>query len=175
VTSLILTEANYHSPEASTLYMGSSQFKAFQSCPAAALAACRGEYRQEKTTALLVGSYVDAHFSHTMDLFKAQNPDIFKRDGTLKAEYLQADEIIARIERDETLLYYLTGMTQTIMTGEIAGVKFKIKPDVLHPNGIVDLKVMRDFAPVWVDGQGKLPFIEAWGYDIQGAIYQEIV
>jgi hypothetical protein len=172
---LILTEQNYHSPEASMQFMGASQFKAFLSCPQAALAACRGEYQQEKTTSLLVGSYVDAHFSGTLDLFKAQNPDIFKRDGGLKAEYVQAEEIIARMERDAAFMAHLTGQAQVIMTGEIAGVKFKVKPDFLHPNKIVDLKVMKDFAPVWVDGEGKLPFIEAWGYDIQAAIYQEIV
>ena len=40
---------------------------------------------------------------------------------------------------------------------------------------IVDLKIMKDFASVWVEGEGKLPFVEAWGYDIQGGIYQEVV
>ncbi len=170
----MLTEANYHSPESSMAYMGASQFKAFQSCPAAALAACRGEYRQETTTSLLVGSYVDAHFSQTLDLFKAQNPAIFKRDGGLKAEFQQAEEIIARIERDPVFMDYLTGDKQVIITGYIAGVPFKAKPDVLHPDRIVDLKIMRDFATIWKDGE-RLHFIEAWGYDIQGAIYQEIV
>ena len=45
---------------------------------------------------------------------------------------------------------------------------FKIKIDSYHEGAcIVDLKVMRDFEPVWKEGQGKLHFIEAWGYDIQ--------
>ena len=61
------------------------------------------------------------------------------------------------------------------MTGEIDGVPVKIKMDSYHPDrAIVDLKIMRDFQPVWVDGKGKLPFAEAWGYDIQGAIYRAV-
>ena len=173
---MILTEQNYHTPAASTEYMGTSQYKAFRACQAAALASSRGEYVRERTTALLVGSYVDAHFSRTLDLFRAQNPEIFKRDGTLKAEYLQADEIISRIERDAVFMAYTAGHPQIIMTGEIAGVKFKAKPDFLHPERIVDLKIMRDFEPIWSADEGRrVHWIEAWGYDIQGAIYQEVV
>jgi hypothetical protein len=40
---------------------------------------------------------------------------------------------------------------------------------------IVDLKVMRDFAPIYIEEEGRLPWYQAWGYDIQGAIYREIV
>jgi hypothetical protein len=54
------------------------------------------------------------------------------------------------------------------------GVPWKIKIDSLHDKAIVDLKVMRDMEDVWVDGQGKISFIEAWGYDLQGAIYQAV-
>jgi hypothetical protein len=32
---------------------------------------------------------------------------------------------------------------------------------------------MKDFNGIWQDGL-KLPFIEAWGYDLQAAIYQAI-
>ena len=39
---------------------------------------------------------------------------------------------------------------------------------------VVDLKIMRDFEPKYVDGMGKVNFIEAWGYDFQGGIYQAI-
>lgn len=173
---MILTEQNYHSPEANLMYMGASQFKSFQKCPSMALAEIHSVYARDDTTALLVGSYADAHFSRTLDIFRAQHPDIFKRDGGLKSDYIQAEEIISRIERDHVLMAYIgQGQKQTILTGEIAGVPFKAKPDFLHSDRIVDLKIMRDFAPVWVDGEGKLPFVEAWGYDIQGAIYQEIV
>ena len=119
---MALTNENYFSREANTEYMSVSQFKTFEECPARAMAELKGEYEREETTALLVGSYVDAHFGGTLDLFKAQHPEIFKRDGTLKAEYIQAEQIIARIERQPLFMEYLMGEDQVIMTGEIEGV-----------------------------------------------------
>lgn len=172
---LVLTNENYFSPEAEAEYMSVSQFKNFEECPAKAIAELKGEYIREETTALLVGSYVDAHFGGTLDIFKSQHPEIFKRDGTLKSEYIQAEQIIARIERDPLFMEYLMGEDQVIMTGEIEGIKVKIKIDSLHPDKIVDLKIMRDFEPVYKAEQGRLPWFEAWRYDLQGAVYREIV
>ena len=34
---------------------------------------------------------------------------------------------------------------------------------------------MRDFENVYVPEKGSLPWFAAWGYDLQGAIYQEVV
>jgi len=56
-----LTAENYFSKEAEQFYMGSTQFKRFMQCEACAMAYIRGEYEQPKSTALLVGSYVEAH------------------------------------------------------------------------------------------------------------------
>ena len=40
---------------------------------------------------------------------------------------------------------------------------------------IVDQKIMRDTAEVWSEEDHcRLPFVEAYGYDLQGAIYQAI-
>ena len=70
----------------------------------------------------------------------------------------------------------LSGDAQTIMTGKIDSVPFKIKMDSYHADKmIVDLKIMRDFEPVYVAEKGRMSFIEAWEYDLQGAVYQEIV
>ena len=44
-------------------YMGATQFKAFDRCEAAALAEVRGEYAPAASTAMLIGSYVDAYFT----------------------------------------------------------------------------------------------------------------
>ena len=171
-----VTSKNYFSREMQLKYMGVSQFKAFEACEAAALAELNGEYERKTTPALLVGSYVDAHTEGTLDIFRAKHPEIFKRDGSLKAEYTKAEEIINRIERDDMMMKYLDGEHQVIMTGIIADVPVKIKIDAFHPGKmIVDQKIMRDFAPIYVPEQGKLTFIEAWGYDLQGAVYQEIV
>lgn len=171
----MLTNENYFSQEKQMKYMGVSQFKAFERCPASALAEVRGEFEREKTTALLVGSYVDAHFEGTLDVFKGKNPSLFKRDGSLKAEYIKAEEIINRVERDELFMEYMSGEKQVIMTGEIKGVPVKIKIDSYHPDKIVDLKIMKDFEPVYKPEQGRLSWVEAWEYDLQGAVYQEIV
>jgi hypothetical protein len=170
-----LTQRNYFSKRASLEYMSVSQFKAFQKCPASALAEIKGRYEREKTTALLVGSYVDSYFEGTLPQFKHDNPEIFKKDGTLKNEYLQAEAIIDRIHRDRMFTRFMSGRKQVIMTGEIEGVKVKIKVDSLHKDKIVDLKVMRDFQNVYVPEVGKVPWFEGWGYEIQGAVYQEIV
>ena len=99
-----LTAENYFSPEAEQRYMGSTQFKRFMQCEACAMAYIRGEYEQSKSAALLVGSYVDAHFSNALDLFKAKTPEIFTRAGDLRSEYKKANEIIERIERDELFM-----------------------------------------------------------------------
>ena len=170
-----LTQRNYFSPKASLEYMGVSQFKAFQKCPASALAEIKGRYKQEKTTPLLVGSYVDSFFEGTLTQFKLENPEIFKRDGSLKNEYVQAEAIIQRIHKDRLFMKYLSGKKQVIMTGEINGVKVKIKVDSLLPDKIVDLKIMRDFQNVYVPDVGKVPWFEGWSYELQGAVYQEIV
>lgn len=174
---MILTAENYFSPENQLAYMGASQFKAFLACPAAALAEICGEYRQEESTALLVGSYVDVYFEGTLNLFKSQNPALFKKDGGLKSDYVQAEQIIQRIERDEMMMRYLSGQKQVIMTGEIAGVPYKIKIDSYHPGkAIVDQKIMKDFESIWNPTEGRrVPYWLNWGYDYQGAIYREIV
>lgn len=170
-----LTKRNYFSPKANREYMSVSQFKSFERCQNAALAELTGKYEREESTALLVGSYVDAYFEGTLEKFKQQNPGIFKRDGTLKAEYIQAEAIIKRMERDKLLMHYLSGKKQVIMSGEICGVPIKIKIDSLHQDKIVDLKIMRDFKTVYDEEKGALPWFEVWGYDLQGAVYQEIV
>ena len=172
---MMLTNENYFSKDMTEKYMSVSQFKAFETCQAMALAEINGEFAREKTTALLVGSYVDSHFEGTLDIFKAQNPEIFKRDGSLKSEYIQAEKIINRVEQDKLFMEFMSGEKQVIMTGEIDGVPVKIKIDSYHPDKIVDLKVMKDFEPQYVAEQGRLPWYEAWRYDLQGAVYQEIV
>ena len=167
---------NYFSANNNLKYCGSSQFKDFLKCPAKAMAILNGELVQEETTALLIGSYVDSWFEGTLEQFKAEHPSIFKKDGTLKAEYEKANAIIERISRDELFMKYMSGKKQVIKTGEIEGVPFKIKIDSYHKGkAIVDLKVIKDFEPIWSDERGcYLDFIHYWGYDYQAAIYQAI-
>lgn len=193
-----LTTENYFSNEANQAYMSASQFKAFSKCEAAALAEIRGEYVPATTAALLVGSYADAHFSGTLPQFKANHPEIFKRDGTLKADYVQAQVIIDRMESDRLYSLLLSGEKQKIFTGEIAGIPFKCKVDSLldfdkvqqissefpetadlfefADGAIIDQKVMRDMESIYdPEERRRVSFVKFYGYDIQGAIYQVLV
>ena len=173
----MITEETYFSKENELKYCGSSQIKSFMDCEAKTMAKINGEWEEEPSTALLVGSYVDAAVSGTLDIFKAKHPEILKRDGSLKAEYVKADYILNRIQRDELFMKYISGDHQTIMTGEIANVPIKIKIDSYFPDkAIVDLKCVKDFEPVWNnETKTRENFIDYWKYTLQGALYQEIV
>ena len=174
-----LNENNYYTEKANQQYISVSQYKSFfgtlgqKGCESMALAEIKGEYKRETTTAMLVGSYVDSYFEGSLEQFKTNHPEILKKDGDLKAEYKQADEIIARIERDKKFMQYMSGEKQTIMTGEIFGAQWKIKMDSYLPNkAIVDLKVVEDiYKPYYHKDTGRLNFIQERGYDFQLAIY----
>lgn len=173
-----LTKENYHSPEARQHYLGASMFKEFLKCEVMALAKVRGEYEEKSTEALLTGSYVDAYFSGELDDFLAKHPEMFTKQGTLLAKFKIAEEVIKAVEADKELMKYLNGEKQRIMTGEIEGVPFKIKMDAYHAGKlIVDQKIMKDMDPIWVEKNGRnvlTDFVEAYRYDLQGAIYQEV-
>lgn len=180
---MIITSENYFCPEASREYLSVSQYKDFAgtlgkpACEDQALAKLSGDWEMEKTTALLVGSYVDASFEGTLDIFKAKNPELFKKDGGLKAEYVRAEEIINRIYRDAYFMKFMSGEKQVIMTADLFGAKWKIKIDsYLDGIAIVDLKVMESLTKqFWTKDFGYMDFTQYWGYDIQGAVYQEVV
>lgn len=158
--------------------MSASRFKDFLKCPECALAKIRGEFKEEKTAALLMGSYIDAYFSKEMDKFKKENPEIFNsKTGTLKNDFVKCEEIIKFIEKDDILMKYLSGEHQKEVYGEIAGVPFKGKIDSYHDGKvIVDQKIMKDLEPIWdEETRTKKNPIDYWGYTIQGAIYQELI
>jgi len=170
----MVTNENYFDKEVEKEYFGNSQFKSIVECPAKFLAELNGDIMRETTDSILVGSYVDSHFEGTLDTFKMKNPQIFTKKMELKSQYRNANYIIERIENDKNMMKFLSGKKQEIKTGEIEGVKFKIKIDSYHPGkAIVDLKVMKDMRPMWRNNV-KLNFIEFWKYDLQGAIYQAI-
>ena len=178
-----LLEENYYGKEANLKYMSVSQFKDFNgtygkmACEFAAMEKLHERWMPEKSTALLVGSYVDSYFEVSLERFKKENPELFTQRGELKSSYKKAEEVIARIERDDYFLKYMSGEKQRIMTGEIDGVDWKIKMDsYIEGVAIVDLKVMESITKLkWVPDIGYLDFVRYWGYDIQGAVYQEIV
>ena len=180
-----LNEENYYSTEANREYVSVSQFKQFfgtygmRGCEYAAMEELNGRWSEEPSEAMLVGSYVDSYFEspESFERFKRNTPELFTAKGELRAAYKHADEIIERVKRDDFFMKYLSGEKQVIMTGEIGGAKVKIKIDSLTPGvAIVDLKTTKSITKhEWVKDIGYLSFIEYWGYDIQGAVYQEIV
>lgn len=194
-----LNEDNYYTKEIDQYYCSASQYKAWLDCPAKMLAELDGEYEREPTTALLVGGYVDAAIEGTLDDYKAKHPEMFKKDGTLKADFTKAEEAVARIKQDKLFQLMLDGKKQVIVKSVIQGVPFKGKLDVVLSKAkcqqivkafpemaqcgmdefcdgaIVDLKYVKDFDDVWDEEQHKkVPFIEYWHYDAQLAIYQRL-
>lgn len=170
-----LTQDNYYSKRANMDYWSVSQFKAFDKCEACGLAEARGEYKRPESDALLIGSYVDAYFAGEMKSFKYEHADkMFKKNGELYAKFEQGDDLIYRISQDPLMMKYLTGEKQVIRTAELFDVPWKIKMDVHGGDKIVDLKTVKDFEDVYESGFGYRPWVEYWGYDIQGAVYQKI-
>lgn len=178
-----LSEDTYYGKEANLKYMSVSQFKDFEGtighsgCEFQAMEKLAGRYKQPSNNAMLIGAYVDHYYEGTLKQFKENCPFIFKKDGGLKAEFVKAEQVIERINKDPYFLRYLAGDKQVIMTGEIGGVPWKIKMDSYFKGvAIVDLKVMQSIREThYVKNFGQMDFIRYWGYDIQGAVYQEIV
>lgn len=172
---MILTSSNYFSPDANVAHWSVSQYKAFDRCEACGLAAVKGQYEREETDALLIGSYVDAYFAGELDEFiKTHGDKLHKKNGELTAKFAHINTVIDRVESDPLMMEFLKGEKQVIRTGELFGVSWKIKMDVFNGERIVDLKCVKDFQPIYKEGAGRVSWIEYWGYDIQGAIYQKI-
>lgn len=169
----MLTEENYRSPENEMKYMSYSQFTDFMDCEAKALAKLKGIYTEASTTSQLQGRYVESYFDGELEQFKKEHPEIYKKTGDkgLLKDFLVCENIISRIEQEKLFKEYLEGNKQVIRTGEFCGVPIKTKNDRETDERIVDMKIMKDFKPVWKNGQ-KLPFIEAYHYDIQAFFYE---
>lgn len=153
-------------------YFSVSAYKSFSKCEYSALFP-----ESKKTTPLLVGSYVDRYVEGTLDIWLSEHPECFvstgKNKGELKAPFKEAQQICEYISNDKVFSQFMSGEKQMVMTGDINGVPWKIKIDSYSPHiAINDLKVMATIT----DRSGKyIDFITPWGYDIQMAVYQEIV
>lgn len=197
-----LTNKNYYGAKANQEFMSVSQFKNFKKCEAMAFAELKGEYERPKSKALLLGSFVDEMLTGTKksqnefivenrsEIFQKSSKlskctdeelavllndypmDIFSADNKPYAEIAQALETIEKIKKQPLMMQHFKSKHQTIMTGEIAGVPFKIKMDNYKPDEfIADGKYMASLrSPNLFE-----PMVKYWGYDIQGAVYQEIV
>lgn len=171
------TQKNYYSPEMDAIYFSASQIKTFLDCPARAVAQIKGEWNPPPGQALMVGSFVDAWFEgkKSFSRWVEEHPEIFKKDGNPKAEFVKAQEMIDRASSDPVFMEYMRGRHQTIKTGTVCGFPFKIKMDAYRPGErIVDLKTTKDTQPKYKAGQGKLDFATYWNWPLQLAIYQQV-
>lgn len=178
---LNLTLDNYYTSEADKHYMSVSQYKNFLTCEAMAIARANGTYKDNKTDALLLGSYVHAWLDGTQEKFKEENPEIFSSKGPskgkLKAQYKNADLMVKVLETDPFAMMALDGEKEVIMTGELFGLPWKIRIDVYNPKygRFADLKTVADiYKKHYVDEVGYCSFVEAYGYITQMAVYSEI-
>lgn len=191
MNNFVLTEENYYSQEADKLFCSASQWKDFNGCPAVpgcearAMAKLNGVYKQEITNSLLIGSILDALWENDDPKYIAERfPDCVSTrgptKGQLKSEFQIALQMYQRTLKEPKFCQYMSGEKQVIMTGNIEGLPFKIKIDsYIASKAIVDLKstrtLDRDYRLFIPDSGEKLPWYTAYGYDIQLAIYQEIV
>lgn len=175
--TIFVTQGNYYSNEMAKIYTGSTQIKSFLQCESKAMAELNGEWQEDTSKSMLVSSYIDAWMSDELEDFKQQHPDIFLKNGELKADYKLAENVIEQIKQDPIFMKYISGEHQVIMTGEVSGVPVKIRIDSYFPGkAIVDLKCMSTLVPQWSEEtHSKLNFCDAYRYTLQAALYQEIV
>ena len=191
-----LTKENYFSPEAEAIYMGSSSFKAWDNqhkgfeifgnfveggCEAREVAVLAGEYEKPDKKAFLIGSYVDAWFEgpESFQEFCNENHDKIykKRGGGVYADFERADKMIEVLRNSELIQDMRNCDRQVILTGEIAGQKIKVAYDLIDHNRkyFADLKTTDKIdATKYVNGKW-VTFIDAFDYELQLAIYSEVL
>ena len=176
VELLKLDESNYYSTQANIDYVSVSQVHDFMFCEFYGYMKALGKYVEEKTKPMLQGGYVDAYFSDRLEQFKQENPQIFKKDGTLLKDFEKANECIDTINNDAFFKGELKGQKQKILTGFIGDVPFKGALDFVDDEDITDLKCVASIKEkVWDNRLHKfVNFIIARRYDLQGGAYQEL-
>ena len=171
-----INNKNYYGPKASREFMSVSQYKTFCQCEARAMAELSGAYERPESSALLLGSFVDEMLTGTKKsrekFIEEHRSELYKKNGEPYADTAKALEAIERVKKQPLMMQLLGGRHQKIMTGEIAGVPFKIKMDAYKEGQfIADFKYMRSLrSPNMFE-----PMVRYWNYIAQGAVYQEIV
>jgi hypothetical protein len=185
---LILDKYNYFSQQAEQQFMSCSQYLSFigmggnPGCEAKTMAKIRGEWIEESSTALQVGSYLHSHFEgpQAKKEFIANCPEMFLKGGGLKSEYRQADQMIATLESDEFCMYMLQGESEVIMTAELFGMWWKVRFDKYLPEKRrgADIKTTKSVTEHdWIirDAKNvKASFVECYEYPLRAAIYSEV-
>lgn len=178
----MLTHKNYFSPEMMMEYMSTSQFKAFEQCESAALAELQGKLEIDKEC-YKEGHYFEACLTGTEELFLLQNPEMVSSRGAtkgdLKANFKKVQGAVEAFKRQPMFMDRIIRCEkQVIVTGTIAGLKFKGMVDFLNMETFegYDTKAMANFKKVWSDtDKAYISWYFAYGYHYQSAIYAELI
>ena len=174
---LKLNRDNYHSNQANCDYMSRGQYKSFLDCEAKEMAKLKREWADPPFLPFLIGQYVHSFNDNTRGEFIATHPEMFNKDLSLKAKFIEADNMIDCLKNDEFAMYCLEGSKEQIITFEIFGATWKVMLDVQNNERrrIVDLKTTRSITErVWdEESRKKVSFVEAYDYPLQMAIYTE--
>ncbi|EGS9997866.1 hypothetical protein I9Y31_000040 [Clostridium perfringens] len=174
-----INKDNYFSLEADREYFSVSQFKSFKECEAKTIAKLNGVWEDGQNDAFTLGSYVHL-WSEGGNLgeFRVQHPEMFKKDGNLKANFKVADKIIETLSKDPLVEKVREGQKEVIFTGELYGAKWKIMIDIYNPSSkyFADLKTTRSIQMKYWNEELKVKqnFIEYYDYLLQMAVYAEI-
>ena len=117
-----LNSENYFSQEADQAFFSASQIKSFKRCEAQTMAALRGDWVRPMSEALLQGQFVDEALTGNYGEWVLKHPEISKRDGNLKAEFLKCQEMVTRARRDDLFMSFMEGEHQAILTANLFGV-----------------------------------------------------
>lgn len=142
------------------------------------MAVLSGAWIEPPTEAMLVGQYVHAWSEGRRDEFIQAHPEMFTKSGALRANFQQANEMIATLQADPLCMYMLEGQKEVVFTAKFAGAMWRVIVDVYNTERrrIVDLKTTRSiWDATWSERHGgRVSFIEHYDYPLQAALYCEI-
>jgi hypothetical protein len=192
-SDFVLTDENYYSREADTLYFSCSQIDMLRECEAKAMAVLEGRFERETGDVFLLGQYFhaameseeafkafeDAHFA---EIFKTKETKARGFEVTGKyAKFEAADKWIevARTDPKFKMFRDLDGRNEVSMTGALFGVyPFKVRFDryTESPRSIIDWKTTANIWETFYDPatQKRVSFAEHFGYYTRAAVYIEI-
>lgn len=177
----VLTKENYY---AAYRYVNSTFLKSLDACEKAAFAEKMGVYQQEEKKAFLQGKLFEAMLTNDADsLARLEQEDgIFKKDGTLYADFSNISTHVERLNKDEFFMRFVNGLYSIPVAGNVNGVLVKSLIDCVMVDennevvALVDIKYLKDMKPIWNDEtKSKESPLLYWKYDMQAALYQTLV
>jgi len=136
---ITLNADNYYDVQASREYMTCSQYSAFLECPTAAYHRfILGDVKKEDYKAFVDGNFAHSHFEskESHHAFIDSHPEIIssrgKTAGKMKVEYQNWYNSFKDAEKDESWMKYMRGQKEAIFTGELCGMQWAVKADVIN-------------------------------------------